>query len=588
MKNINVRIQFIKKNFLLFFSAFIIPTFILGIILVYRSYENTSSEIHKRMENSLTLAEETLDTLTGESRTMNLYLEDSSQMLNLNRMMNSEAINYSEMVSLKYLSSFVQSLHNAKSYINSIYLYIDNPLGRVYTSDNGLTYIDRMVDKEWVPHLLDNPKGANSIEIRPIRKHSFESPQEVLTIFKKFKNYYGGTVINYNLTHINALFSSMLFYENQSLFIINKQGEILVGITDIEPALVSRLLAGIENEDALQELKVDNSAYFINQTLYKPQDIRVITVLPKSTLYVVAADNAKNTISIIALIIVITVLLAYIISANNYKHLYQVIDIFNYAKNNQNIRNLPAFRDDNKDLYSHILNNIIKIFIENNYLQLQLSERKYRLKVMELQALQYQINPHFLFNTLQTINYEILALTAGKHTHVNKMVENLSDLLRFSLESPDSKVTIKKEIENCQKYIDIQRMRFGPFSVQWEVDASVTEYKIIRLILQPLIENAIKHRIKHLGEDGKIKVFIRKIDSSIRIIVSDNGPGISKETLENIRNAMNSPEMEESGEHIGLPNCYRRLSLAYAGNDSLRIDRNPDGWTEVMFSIPME
>lgn len=237
---------------------------------------------------------------------------------------------------------------------------------------------------------------------------------------------------------------------------------------------------------------------------------------------------------------------------------------------------------------SHILNNIIKIFIENNYLQLQLSERKYRLKVMELQALQYQINPHFLFNTLQTINYEILALTAGKHTHVNKMVENLSDLLRFSLESPDSKVTIKKEIENCQKYIDIQRMRFGPFSVQWEVDASVTEYKIIRLILQPLIENAIKHGIKHLGEDGKIKVFIRKIDSSIRIIVSDNGPGISKETLENIRNAMNSPEMEESGEHIGLPNCYRRLSLAYAGNDSLRIDRNPDGWTEVMFSIPME
>lgn len=132
---------------------------------------------------------------------------------------------------------------------------------------------------------------------------------------------------------------------------------------------------------------------------------------------------------------------------------------------------LPQVEYNNRDMYSQILHNIIRIFIENNYLQVQLSERKYRLQTAQLQALQYQINPHFLYNTLQTINYEILSLTAGRQTQANSMVENLSDIMRFSLESGDSMVSLKEEIENCRKYIRIQQARYdNGFQVVWDVE----------------------------------------------------------------------------------------------------------------------
>ena len=127
-----------------------------------------------------------------------------------------------------------------------------------------------------------------------------------------------------------------------------------------------------------------------------------------------------------------------------------VVEWFDQAEHHQAL--IPPGK---KDMYSQILQNIIRIFLENDYLQVQLSERKYRQKAAELQALQYQINPHFLFNTLQTIHYEILDVTNGQPSKANLMIEWLSDLLRFALGSPDSKVTLQEEIDNCMKYVPV-------------------------------------------------------------------------------------------------------------------------------------
>ena len=125
--------------------------------------------------------------------------------------------------------------------------------------------------------------------------------------------------------------------------------------------------------------------------------------------------------------------------------------------------------------------------------KIQLSERRYRQVVAELVALQYQINPHFLFNTLQSINFEILNITQ-KPIFVNTMIEHLSEILRYSLENPLQMANIGEEIEFTKKYIEIQRYRFDEnFDVTWDYDEDILNHKTLRLLLQPIIENSINY-----------------------------------------------------------------------------------------------
>ena len=222
-------------------------------------------------------------------------------------------------------------------------------------------------------------------------------------------------------------------------------------------------------------------------------------------------------------------------------------------------------------MYSQILQNIIRIFLENDYLQVQLSERKYRQKAAELQALQYQINPHFLFNTLQTIHYEILDVTNGQPSKANLMIEWLSDLLRFALGSPDSKVTLQEEIDNCMKYVQIQQERYdNTFIIDWRIPPSLMSLEVPRLILQPMIENSIVHGLKY-KENGKIRIQAIQKKAYVVFMIVDNGSGMAPDQLKKLSDELKNTRSGCASEHIGLQNCNDRLVLAYSKESRVHV-----------------
>lgn len=572
-KTIHIKYQFIKKNFIVLFCSFVLPTLLLGMILVFLSWQKTTNEIQKRTENTLSLASGYLDGLHNNNQTVGLYLENSSLILGLNRMMSFKDISYTESVILKQFSLFINSVTNSSQNIDSLYIYIPNKLNRAYTSGRQFVFLNTLSDTEWVDRLTELEQDM-AIELRQKKEYSFESPREILSVYNRFRMYAGGWVMNYSLSNITDYYDSLLSFPDQSIYLLDQEGNLLLQCDNSDNGgngnngndkISSETLQAL-NDPGQDHIWIHNIPYTIKTEEYEPYHIKIITLLPQSTFYMTALENAYHMILLLMLILIMIIIMAYILSLNSYHQLHQVVEWFDQAEHHQAL--IPPGK---KDMYSQILQNIIRIFLENDYLQVQLSERKYRQKAAELQALQYQINPHFLFNTLQTIHYEILDVTNGQPSKANLMIEWLSDLLRFALGSPDSKVTLQQEIDNCMKYVQIQQERYdNTFIIDWRIPPSLMSLEVPRLILQPMIENSIVHGLKY-KENGKIRIQAIQKKAYVVFMIVDNGSGMAPNHLKKLSDELKNTRSGCASEHIGLQNCNDRLVLAYSEKSRVHV-----------------
>lgn len=200
----------------------------------------------------------------------------------------------------------------------------------------------------------------------------------------------------------------------------------------------------------------------------------------------------------------------------------------------------------------------------------------------ELKMLQNQINPHFLFNTLNMI-YK-LAIQEGANDAADLLVKT-SQLLRYGLDKQSKLSDIKSEVDMLENYIEIQEKRLGNrvrFSLHFENKDKIGSVPIPGMILQPLVENAIKHGLKDCLEDGEIEISINGNDSNVYICVSDNGIGMdSKELEEFIINDFHKKE----GNHLGVYNVVKRLQMYYQKNVNVSFNSDLDCGFEIMITI---
>ena len=221
---------------------------------------------------------------------------------------------------------------------------------------------------------------------------------------------------------------------------------------------------------------------------------------------------------------------------------------------------------------------------------LQVEEQTDRLQRLEAQAtsaqlamLRYQLNPHFLFNTLNSISTLVLT---QKTRPANAMLTKLSSFLRHTLEyEPGGKVTVSEEVETLGLYLDIERMRFRDrLRTDFKIDPAAAEAQLPSLLLQPLIENAIKYAVSPQEEGAKISLSARRLGQRLRITVSDSGPGIRQDSP----NPMIEAVAKAKSTGVGLANIRDRLAQAY-GEDHRFEARSPaEGGFTVIIEIPFE
>lgn len=213
----------------------------------------------------------------------------------------------------------------------------------------------------------------------------------------------------------------------------------------------------------------------------------------------------------------------------------------------------------------------------NNVVREQEKKRK-----SELDALQSQINPHFLYNTLDSI---VWMVECERYKEAISMVTALANLFRVSLSEGNTVIMIDKELQHAKNYVNIQKVRYkNRFEVVFEVDEEVLCYSTVKLILQPLIENAIYHGMESMDGDGLITVRCYRKGGEVFLEVADNGLGIPEQIVATL--LTKGRKQIKKGSGIGLRNVHQRIKLYFGEIYGLVIESEPDVGTTVRIHLP--
>lgn len=239
---------------------------------------------------------------------------------------------------------------------------------------------------------------------------------------------------------------------------------------------------------------------------------------------------------------------------------------------------VPSSQTDELSYLTHSLNNMserVQQLIDEVYVR-TLAERD-----LELQMLRSQINPHFLYNTLE--NMRMSAYTRG-YMELSEMCLLLSKVLRYGVTNQSALVSIREELEHLQYYTSLLHYCFPGLQTDIFIDKALYEYCIIKVIFQPLVENAANHATKDPQNTVHIQVWGYEEKDDLVFIVSDNGHGMEKQYLEDLRASLDEESNTRYG--IGLKNIHRRIKLYYGINYGLVINSSPGKGTSVTVRIP--
>jgi two-component system sensor histidine kinase YesM len=581
------------KTILAFFAPVMISIAVLGFLGV-RDTQNYIRENIQRLDSSiLQQVQDSIDIVIKDLNTisLNFSINNKSQFA-LRRILQKDLYDFEDIKELDMILNNLSIAHYSRPFIHSIYVYFDNPLNRFITSDMAPVTLDAFSDKTWhESYIMNNAKANHWWEPRVILHDAISGREiSVLTFYKLVYNnisreFNGVVVFNVNVNYLKNILNNLVSMEGHAVFILDNTQVLVSNAVDYQPSFdaLLRLPPGYS------ELQHNDQTYTAT-SVYSDSDqlLKCVSIIPNRMLY--RLPNYLFRLNILYIIISLGAgigLSLYFAYSSN-KQIKTIMNIINSAKEGK--LNPPGkYGGVFKSNYHLILIDLINTFIEKDFLKIQLSERLYKSKAAELSALQAQINPHFLFNTLQTINMRIAALgEAGKD--VTFMLDHLSLILHYSLSNPRGTVFIEEEISYAKSYLAIQSIRYkDKLSVRWEYDDSVLKFRTIKLLFQPFLENSIYHGIKEKEGTGELVIRIHENQENLSISISDTGAGISPEKLKEIRQELNGTiEGAETFEHIGLLNTNRRIQLMYGDTYGIVIDSRLNAGTQVIITIPKD
>lgn len=584
-----IKYLFFIRNLTRLLIPMFIPILLLGLLVIFLIQSYIKEEIEEKNMDLLRLFQSNIELIFNEIDSIHLNIGASAvEFIDLQNILQKKWLEPADYKKLASLKNYIDSPTIARPYIDSIYIYIENDQNRFLTSTTGgVVELSNFYDTSWYQGYIDY-EGDKPIwtEKREIRKNLGEfNPQmiESITMYHKISLANGDKgviVLNLNAKYLSKELEKLSQIEGQNYWMIDKNYKIIFENQSVQFNL-SDSKNVLLNPNSVFSITIDNEPSIVFKLPKNKYDWVLFSSIPKSSLYIIPFRLSLITLFLLTLLIIISIIISYYLTKRNFNNLRDIIKVLDRVEKGESLPPLPSSVN---DVYSYIIHGILKNFMEQSYLKIQLAERKYKTQELELAALQSQLNPHFLYNTLETINWKIIGLTKGP-SELTNMIEKLADILRYSLDDNDTLTNFKEEISYSKNYIDIQKIRYkGKFDVIWEYHKNIEKYSTKRLILQPLIENSLYHGIKNSEKKCLIKIKIKLIHNNILISFIDNGIGIKQDQLELIQQNLDL----DSGvfKHIGLFNTHKRLQLTFGKQYGLKV-RSKLGWgTVITIRIP--
>ncbi|MBY0011115.1 sensor histidine kinase [Paenibacillus typhae] len=241
----------------------------------------------------------------------------------------------------------------------------------------------------------------------------------------------------------------------------------------------------------------------------------------------------------------------------------------------------PLRSDDESDL---LIDGFNRMSSQISELIQQVQTEQGRKKEAEMQALMAQINPHFIYNSLESINS--MAVLAGNRD-ISKMVVSLGKLLRISISQNQELIPLQMELEHVRHYLDIQKFRFeDKFSYRIDLPDTLRQVMTQKLIVQPIVENALYHAIEQMEEHGEITISAQRSSKDIIIIVKDNGPGFDLSTLMGLWDTEHSNPKKYADSGVGLRNVHERLNIRFGHPYGIMVCSSPGFGSTICIRIP--
>ena len=580
---------FFIKNFVGVILPMFIPILVLGILsnLIIENY--IKDAIIANNESLLRQAKDNVELIFNELDAISLYfITNPTINQNMNRVLRAPVLQSGDITLFDTVRDFIDAPANARPYIDSIYMYIPNDYGRYYNSNNGIDYLRTSHDVSWHWSITMHEHEMMWAESRTVKVYSFEPSKKVITLYRKLTQAQnsGVLILNISTDYIEKQLEHLKVLPEQQIFIMDQNNQLMTSQAQLTD-FTSREFEGIAlNKASVFTIQSANGPSLVSKQKSDKYGWSFVTVTSQKSLYKVPNFLRKLTFFLLIACFIAGTLLTYLLTRNNYRNVKSILNIIHSAKYGTE---LSTVEEKPHNVYNYIIQNVLRTFVEHNYLTVQLSERKYRHEVLELKALQAQINPHFLFNTLQTIYWKVIGLT-GKPNEANVMLEHLSDILKYALDVPMQLIRLEEELQYTRSYIEILKYRYSDkFKVIWDLEENLLDYRVNKLILQPLVENALYHGIKNKNERGLIKIKIRAKGNHLLVAVIDNGIGIAPVRLKQIRDRLQySPvNVDEDSSHIGLYNTYKRIKIQFGAASQFIIKSKARFGTKIEITLPL-
>lgn len=580
IKNIWFNIRYFKFNsiflrtFLFITALTVIPFIVLSIMFYSNTLKNIREEITLEnsyiFDNSVNIIDRTLmevDTLSSS-----LASNESTQLYTINNVSTD---------SFKTISRLAKTLPIIYRYIDSIYIYSE-PTDTVIMDNNSIPLSD-LSDTDWINayHAVTTPKGT----IVPRSKNNVY-PQ-LITIIKPIyvaDEKKGAIIMNINA---QSIYNSMLYQQYKDgrlFFLVNADNKIIISS---ELSYFNTYPDNIGLNTLTIESNPKNSVYEINDKNYvvlsgdsSISDYKYISAYPLELYEHKLSTMKLQIIGILLLLMIIIFILAYVASVRSYSPLNEIIS---FLDNSQ--PPADSIEEEDKNELMYIINSIQTHINDKTKMAEILEERMKLLKKSQYDMLQTQINPHFLYNTLETINWMAYNMSNSENP-VSKSLINLASFFRNTLTSGYF-VSIENEIKYTKEYVNILALRYGDlFDIEWDIDKSILSYTIIKICLQPIIENAVYHGIKQKNDKGLIKIKGLCDDNNIILIVSDDGVGIEKDALDELNKTLSETSFTNEKSHIGLSNVNQRIKIIFGDSYGIHVESTVGVGTDVYVTIP--
>lgn len=538
------------KYIRIFFVTLFVPFLVINILIFANNVFAVKDKMQSSSEQTLMKGTLFIDELLKNTDKYVSSIINSDEAVYF---LNCHLFNGSPMDSTAISGDIYDMLHSIKNnndYYSSIHFFSE--YNDYYISTNGSNFSEGFYDRYCVVKYIQNSKKSYTAMLSPgILTICYALPKE------------GAIFFNISLEKI---FSDMDDYNNypNSFFILTLNPDTVIFSGN-------ETISSVGSPIDVQQLM--RRAIF-SQSKVDYENMTVFHCIPKSEYRAQLIVPLRTSLLFLLLSVIMMLLITFVASFKLYESIVQVVSLSNFQNNDkQNANELVT-------LTNFILDNVQ----HSKNLEYELSGKISKLRRSQSIALQTQLNPHFLFNTLNLISCYVLEKDY-EDTPIITMIDNLSEILRYSLDTDHYLVPISEEIEISKKYVVIENLKHkNTVKTVWNISGSVSDKKVLKMILQPVLENAFKYgALKQREREPYIEVSISSDDNTTVISVIDNGPQIPPEKLAQIRAEMINEDIQS--KHIGLRNLHHRIQLLFGQNYGCDI-KSESSFTTVTITIP--